>query len=224
MVIYGLVTANFPVIGDYNMIVTCLIPDSCVDPCPNPEETMMSGVTGIGLADADWTVTPPNQPATQAIVSGIASGSGWPLAYAGSNWISVTGSGIASPGIYYFEHQFMINSNCQNPTLTLCIQVDELATLFINGAVISNIHHFETFTLTNSPFFVIGGTNTITLKVFTSLENFLGINVKGWLCCDFPKGSVEGNVLYRNTLQSPIPEAMLVLKDGQNSIDTTVPG
>lgn len=129
-----------------------IIPEPCISSCPNPTESIMSGVPGIGIADGDWTVTPQGTTTTtQAIGTGFSRYRTGHRRFAGTNWISLDNSSQAATGSYIFEHQFTIDPNCQNPTLTLCVQVDELCVFSMNGIGVSNFIHSGSITIT-APF------------------------------------------------------------------------
>lgn len=101
IIVDGKVSTGITGLGEYNLVVTCeqLPVNTCVSPCPNPEEVIMSGVPGVGIPDPDWTISTGGF-VTQAVGIDPSTGIGWQAPFAGTNWISAVNPDLTFQYIY----------------------------------------------------------------------------------------------------------------------------
>ncbi len=171
------------------------LPYTCVAPCEDPHVNIFSGTAGIGNPDPGWIVSGPGIPPAQAVGTGLPAGYGWPDPFTGTNWISVAHPPNAGYGLYTFDHAFELSPNCQNPCLTLCVQVDDSAAVRLNGNLIGSIVEPGSVTTCNPSFFNIGGINNLTIEVMNNPAIYMGLDVRGWICCE-PDTTPVINQLY----------------------------
>jgi len=177
--------------SDFYLANIC--PYNCVAQCGDNMavlDSVHTGLEGIGYDDSKWDIIggesggsyPMAAVGTQWYTSDWSYGPPLP----GTNWISIDEMPDADEGEYTFETKFSL-MDCANPVLNLCIMVDDIAEVYLNGHMIGTANSINTpshISASGYPPFV-SGTNVLQIKV-TNLNDYqMGLNVKGYICCDY---------------------------------------
>ena len=187
--------------GSYTLELQCDSCMTCEPPCSEPWVSLHTGdpVPADSL-DIYWKLVsaPPGYMQGPTVEAEIVDwhGIGWSPPMPNSNWISHRNSG--SPQAYFspftFERKFTFDfDSCAHPLLKVCGLVDDIAVINLNGNLIGNFtsQQIARSCAVINPSFFLNGVNTLSVEVINSPQYFMGLNLKGWICCGNELPSID---------------------------------